>query len=185
MHADLAAHLHDSVLQTLALIQRQAHDPREVVRLARGQERDLRAFLYADAGDPAAPAGPEMLAAALRRVAAEVEDDHGVPVEVVTVGDTELDDGGLALLASAREAMVNAARHSGADLVDVYAEVDGSAVTAYVRDRGRGFDLDGVPEDRAGVRHSIVGRMERHGGRASVRTEPGAGTEVRLQTGGS
>lgn len=183
MHADLAAHLHDSVLQTLALIQRQAHDPREVVRLARGQERDLRAFLYADAAAPGAPEAAETLAAALRRVAAEVEDDHRVPVEVVTVGDIGLDDGGLALIASAREAMVNAARHSGADLVDVFAEVDGTAVTAYVRDRGRGFDLDGVPEDRAGVRHSIVGRMERHGGRASVKTSPGEGTEVRLQTG--
>jgi signal transduction histidine kinase len=182
MRADMAAHLHDSVLQTLALIQRQAHDPREVVRLARGQERDLRAFLYRD--DPAHRAPDETFAAALRRIAGEVEDDHGVPVEVVTVGDRGLDDGTRALLASAREAMANAARHSGAALVDVYAEVDGGAVTAYVRDRGKGFDLGGVPEDRAGVRHSIVGRMERHGGRATVRTAPGEGTEIRLQTGG-
>jgi signal transduction histidine kinase/phage shock protein PspC (stress-responsive transcriptional regulator) len=181
MHADMAAHLHDSVLQTLALIQRQASDPREVVRLARGQERDLRAFLYRDAHAPGA-APDETFAVALRRVAGEVEDDHGVPVEVVTVGDLPLGDGTRALLASAREAMANAARHSGATLVDVYAEVDGSAVTAYVRDRGRGFDLDAVPEDRAGVRHSIVGRMERHGGRAVVRTAPGEGTEIRLQT---
>jgi len=179
-HADLAAHLHDSVLQTLALIQKQAHEPREVVRLARSQERDLRGFLYGDV----APA-EESLTAALRRVAAEVEDDHRTPVEVVTVGEGPLDDRVRALLAAAREAMVNAARHAGADAVDVFAEVDSSSVTVFVRDRGRGFDLSEVPEDRMGVRHSIVGRMERHGGRATVRTTPGEGTEVRLQMGRS
>jgi signal transduction histidine kinase len=179
-HADLAAHLHDSVLQTLALIQKQAQDPREVVRLARSQERDLRGFLYGDV----APAD-ESLAAALRRLAADVEDDHRVPVEVVTVGDGPLDDGVRALLAAAREAMVNAARHAGAHTVDVYAEVDPAAVTVFVRDRGQGFDLSEVPDDRMGVRHSIVGRMERHGGRATVRTTPGEGTEVRLQMGRS
>jgi signal transduction histidine kinase len=174
-HADLAAHLHDSVLQTLALIQKQAGDPREVVRLARSQERDLRGFLYGEA-----PAD-ESLAAALRRVAAEVEDDHRVPVEVVTVGDAPLDDRTRALLAAAREAVVNAARHAEADAVDVFAEVDASSVTVFVRDRGHGFDLSEVPEDRMGVRHSIIGRMERHGGRAEVRTTPGEGTEVRLE----
>jgi signal transduction histidine kinase len=175
-HADLAAHLHDSVLQTLALIQRQAGDPREVIRLARSQERDLREFLYGDV----APAD-ESLAAALRRVGADVEDDHRVPVEVVTVGDAPLDERMRALLAAAREAMVNAARHAGADSVDVYAEVNPASVTVFVRDRGRGFDLSAVPDDRMGVRHSIVGRMERHGGRATVRTAPGDGTEVRLE----
>lgn len=76
--------------------------------------------------------------------------------------------------------MANAARHSGAALVDVYAEVDGGAVAVSIRDRGRGFDPSGVPEDRAGVRHSIVGRMERHGGRAEGRSAPGEGTEIRL-----
>jgi phage shock protein PspC (stress-responsive transcriptional regulator) len=175
-HADLAAHLHDSVLQTLALIQKQAGDPREVIRLARSQERDLRGFLYGEA----APA-EESLAAALRRVGAEVEDDHRVPVEVVTVGDAPLDDRMRALLAAAREAMVNAARHAGADAVDVFAETDPATVTVFVRDRGKGFDLTTVPDDRMGLRHSIVGRMERHGGRATVRTAPGEGTEVRLE----
>jgi len=175
-HADLAAHLHDSVLQTLALIQRHAADSREVVRLARSQERDLRGFLYGEV----APAD-ESLAAALRRVAADVEDDHRVPVEVVTVGDAPLDDRARALLAATREAVVNAARHAGADAVDVFAEVDSSSVTVFVRDRGRGFDQSEVPEDRMGVRHSIVGRMQRYGGRAAVRTTPGEGTEVRLE----
>lgn len=184
MHADLAAHLHDSVLQTLALIQRQAHDPREVTRLARGQERDLRAFLYGETtlSGGGALGGGESLAAELRRVAAEVEDQHGFPVEVVTVGDVPLDEQRRALLAAAREAMVNAAVHAGTT-VDVYAEVDGEAATVYVRDRGPGFDPDAVPEDRAGVRHSIVGRMERHGGRAILRSRPGEGTEVELRLG--
>ncbi|WP_344603176.1 PspC domain-containing protein [Sporichthya brevicatena] len=185
MHADLAAHLHDSVLQTLALIQRQAHDPREVMRLARGQERDLREFLY---GDRDTAQDVSTLAAALRRTAAEVEEAHRVPVEVVTVGDADLDgpaaDARRALLAAAREAMVNAAVHAGTT-VDVYAEVDGDTVVAYVRDRGPGFDPDAVPEDRAGVRHSIVGRMQRHGGRAVVRSRAGEGTEVELRLGES
>ncbi|MBA3744327.1 MAG: PspC domain-containing protein [Sporichthya sp.] len=179
MHADLAAHLHDSVLQTLALIQRQAHDPREVVRLARGQERDLRTFLYSDR---AAAEEVSTLTAGLRRVAAEIEDQHGFPVEVVTVGDAALDEPRRALLAAAREAMVNAAVHAGTT-VDVYAEVDGETATVYIRDRGPGFDPDAVPEDRAGVRHSIVGRMERHGGRAILRSRPGEGTEVELRLG--
>ncbi len=103
----------------------------------------------------------------------------------MTVGEGPLDDRVRALLAAAREAMVNAARHAGADAVDVYAEVDPASVTVFVRDRGQGFDLSDVPDDRMGVRHSIVGRMERHGGRATVRTTPGAGTEVRLQMGRS
>ncbi len=189
LHADMAAHLHDSVLQTLALIQRQAADPREVVRLARGQERDLRAFLYSEASPAAAPdvvgeGAPATLAGALRRAAAEVEDTLRIPVEVVTVADIVLDEGGWALLGAAREAMVNAAKHAGADVVDVYAEVEGAMVTVYIRDRGRGFDPDAVPEDRAGVRHSILGRMARHGGRAVVRSRAGEGTEITLILGG-
>lgn len=187
MHADLAAHLHDSVLQTLALIQRQAHDARAVTRLARAQERDLRTFLYGETGYGGSPAGDmSTLASALRRTAAEVEDAHGVAVEVVTVGDVPLDgaagEARRALLAAAREAMVNAAVHAGTT-VDVYAEAEGDGVRAYIRDRGPGFDPDTVPEDRAGVRHSIVGRMERHGGRATVRSRPGEGTEVELRLG--
>jgi signal transduction histidine kinase len=177
-HADLAAHLHDSVLQTLALIQRQAHDPRAVIRLARGQERDLRAFLYAE---PIAAEGAESVAGALRRVCAEVEESAGVPVEVVTVGDGPMDEARAALVAAAREAMVNAAKHAGTGRVDVYAEVDAAGASVFVRDRGAGFDPAAVPADRAGIRNSIVGRMARHGGRAEVRSAPGAGTEVELR----
>jgi signal transduction histidine kinase len=117
---------------------------------------------------------------ALKAAAAEVEDAHGVPVEVVVVGDTASSDRTRALVLAAREAMVNAARHSGADHVDVYAECSGQSTEVFVRDRGRGFDQDGVPEDRLGVRNSIRDRMRRHGGSASIRSSPGEGTEVRL-----
>jgi signal transduction histidine kinase len=81
---------------------------------------------------------------------------------------------------AAREAMVNAAKHSGADKVDVFAESDGRRTEVFVRDRGRGFDPDAVADDRLGVRNSIVDRMRRHGGTAAVRSAPGEGTEVRL-----
>jgi signal transduction histidine kinase/phage shock protein PspC (stress-responsive transcriptional regulator) len=174
--ADVAAHLHDSVLQTLALIQKQANDPRTVATLARAQERDLRAWLYGDAGPSA-----DTLAAALKAAAADVEMTHGLPVEVVTVGDRPTGGELHALTLAAREAMVNAAKHSGADKVDVYAETLADTVEVFVRDRGRGFDPDAVPSDRLGVRGSIVDRMRRHGGQAEVRSAPGEGTEVRLR----
>jgi signal transduction histidine kinase len=176
--AEVAAHVHDSVLHTLTLIQRNAHDPREVQRLARAQERDLRAWLY----EPKADA-EQQLAAAVRRAAAEVEDHHGIPIEVVCVGDCTLDDRLGAMLQAAREAMVNAAKYAGGDdgSVSVYAEVVGDEVSIFVRDRGRGFDLDAIPHDRMGLRESIIGRMERNGGKAEIRTAPGEGTEVRLE----
>ncbi len=174
--ADMAAHLHDSVLQTLALIQRHAADDRTVATLARAQERDLRAWLYDDRPPPDAS-----LASALRAAAAEVEDSHGVPVEVVTVGDTAASERLHPLVLAAREAMVNAATHSGAAQVDVYAECREQDTEVFVRDRGRGYDESAVPADRLGVRHSIVDRMRRHGGTATVRTAPGEGTEVRLE----
>ncbi len=174
--SDVAAHLHDSVLQTLALIQNNAADPAAVSRLARAQERDLRSWLF----DAPAAAGAS-LAASVRAAAAEVEDAHGVVVDVVAVGDVSSDDRVRPVVAAAREAMVNAARHSGVDRVDVYLEVAGSRVEVFVRDRGHGFDLAAVPADRHGVRRSIVDRLERHGGSAEVRTAPGEGTEVRLR----
>jgi signal transduction histidine kinase/phage shock protein PspC (stress-responsive transcriptional regulator) len=174
--ADMAAHLHDSVLQTLALIQKQADDPRAVARLARSQERELRSWLY-DEDDNT----DQTLAGAAKRAAAEVEDAHGVPVEVVTVGDCELTEPLSAMMRAARESMVNAAKHSGAAKIDVFVEVDGDRAEMFVRDRGKGFDVDGVPDDRLGLRHSVMGRMERHGGRATVRSDPETGTEVRLE----
>ncbi len=170
--AELAAHLHDSVLQTLTLIQRAAGSPAEVARLARSQERELRTWLYARR------AGEGNLSAALEAVAAEVEELHQVPVEVVVVGDLPLDERVTALVAATREAVVNAARHSGAPLVDVYAEVEPALVSVFVRDRGIGFDPATVPEDRHGLSGSVHGRMARHAGRASVRSAPGDGTEV-------
>jgi signal transduction histidine kinase/phage shock protein PspC (stress-responsive transcriptional regulator) len=173
--ADMAAHLHDSVLQTLALIQKHASDGRTVATLARAQERDLRSWLY---GEQSAP--DTSVVSALKAAAAEVEDAHGVPVEVVTVGDAPVSERLQPLVLAAREAMVNAAKHSGADKVDVYAECTPAGTEVFVRDRGRGFDESAVPDDRLGVRNSIVDRMRRHGGQAALKTAPGDGTEVRL-----
>lgn len=177
--AEVAAHVHDSVLQTLALIQSQASDPDAVRRLARRQERELRGWLYTPPRDQ--PVVDETsLAIALRAVAADVEDTHGVAVEVVCVGDAALDEPLVAAVAAAREAMVNAAKSSGAPVVSVFAEVTDDGVEVYVRDRGHGFDVDSVPADRRGIRDSIVGRMARHGGSGEVRSTP-SGTEVILR----
>jgi signal transduction histidine kinase len=177
--AEVAAHLHDSVLQTLALIQRNADDPRAIVTMARRQERELRGWLFEN--DPDQGGGGDSLSAALIRAGAEVEGLHGVAVDVVSVGDLALDDRARALVAAAREAMVNAAKWSGDPTVSVYAEVRDGEASVFVRDWGAGFDLDGVAPDRHGVRESIVDRMARHGGRASIKTAPGEGTEVELR----
>ena len=174
--AEVAAHVHDSVLHTLTLIQRHVDDPREVARLARAQERDLRTWLYRGTADP-----ESTVKAALERVAAEVEDAHGVQVDVVTVGDAPLTDRLGSMLQAAREALVNAAKYAGDQPISLYAEVEPEQVTVFVRDHGPGFDLDAVPPDRMGVRGSIIGRMERHGGRAKVHGGPGGGTEVQLE----
>jgi len=174
--AEVAAHLHDSVLQTLAMMQRRAGDPSEVAALARRQERELRAWL----ADRPAPGQAASLAAALEAAATDVEESHGVPVEVVVVGDRDLDPAHEAVVAAAREAMTNAAKFGGGSPVDVYAESDAGRTQVFVRDRGPGFDADSIPEDRRGVRESIVGRMERHGGRARITSAPGAGTEVEI-----
>jgi signal transduction histidine kinase len=174
--AEMAAHLHDSVLQTLAMVQRSAGDPSEVAAIARRQERELRAWL---AGRPA-PGQAARLAAALEAAAADVEERYGVPVEVVVVGDRELDGNHEAIVAAAREAMTNAAKFGAGSTVDVYAESGAGRTQVFVRDRGPGFDPAAVPGDRRGVSDSIVGRMQRHGGRARVASAPGGGTEVEL-----
>ena len=175
--AAVATHVHDSVLQTLALIQSKAHSPEDVRRLARRQERELREWLYS-------PASPNVdsevsLAVALRASAIEIEDETGVPIEVVVVGDAALDEALHATVAAAREAMLNAAKSSGAPEVQVFAEVEPASVEVFVRDRGRGFDIASVPPDRRGIRDSIVGRMARHGGTGVIRSGP-SGTEVAL-----
>lgn len=174
--AEIAAHLHDGVLQTLALIQRRAGDEREVVALARRQERELREWLYQG---ERATAGT--VASELARELAEVEDAHRVRVELVCVGDAPVDDASRALVAATREAATNAARHAQVDRVDVYVEVDDDEVAAYVRDRGRGFEPAAVPDDRRGLADSVVGRMRRAGGTATVRSAPGEGTEVAIR----
>ncbi|PSK92971.1 phage shock protein C (PspC) family protein [Murinocardiopsis flavida] len=174
--AELAAHIHDSVLHTLTLIQRRSDDAREVQRLARVQERALRSWLYQRPADAETTITP-----GLERVAAEVEEAHAVPIEVVCVGDCPIDDGIRAALQAAREAMVNASKYSGEDSISVFGEVADDEVLIFVRDRGAGFDLAAVPDDRMGVRGSIIGRMERHGGSARIRTGPGDGTEVQLR----
>ena len=174
--ADVAAHLHDSVLQTLALIQKHSDDGRAVATLARAQERDLRSWLYGEEAHP-----ETSLVGALKAAAAEVEDAHGVPVEVVTVGDVPVD----------RAAPAAGARRAGGDgqrgqalrrrrrSTSSRSRAD-ERVEVFVRDRGRGFDEQSVPDDRLGVRNSIIDRMQRHGGAAEIRTAPGDGTEVRL-----
>ena len=172
--AEIAAHLHDSVLQTLALIQRRAGNEHDVVRLARAQERELRGWLF---NDPGRDAG--QLSDRIKSVAAEVEDLLGHPVEVVAVGDTAMTEGHEALVQAAREAMLNASRHGGGP-VSVYVEAAESQVDVFVKDRGPGFELKDVPADRLGVRESIIGRMQRHGGSATILSGRD-GTEVRLR----
>ncbi|MCX5194904.1 PspC domain-containing protein [Streptomyces sp. NBC_00249] len=181
--AEVAAHVHDSVLHTLTLIQRNAEDVGEVRRLARAQERELRNWLYKPEGTGKDEAEePATLAEAVKKSAAEVEDHHGVPIEVVVVGDCPLDDKLGAQIQAAREAMVNAAKYGGeGGPVQVYAEVDGPTVFVSVRDRGPGFDFDAVPDDRMGVRESIIGRMQRNGGTAVLRSAPEGGTVVELE----
>ncbi|RSS81616.1 ATP-binding protein [Streptomyces sp. WAC06614] len=181
--AEVAAHVHDSVLHTLTLIQRNAEDVGEVRRLARAQERELRNWLYKPEGTGKDEAEePATLAEAVKRAAAEVEDLHGVQIEVVVVGDCPLDERLGAQVQAAREAMVNAAKYGGeGGPVQVFAEVEGRTVFVSVRDRGPGFDIDAVPADRMGVRESIIGRMQRNGGTARLRAAAGGGTEVELE----
>jgi signal transduction histidine kinase len=174
--AAVAAHLHDSVLQTLALIQRHAEDPQAVGRLARSQERELRAWLY----DPQVVREGGTWAGLVAGMVAEVEGDHALRVDPVVVGDAPVDDPLAALGAATREALVNAAKHSGAPAADLYTEVTADRVSVYVRDRGKGFDPALVPDDRRGLRDSVTGRLTRLGGTAVVRSAPGEGTEVEL-----
>jgi signal transduction histidine kinase len=179
--ADLAAHLHDSVLQTLALIQRSSTNPREVTRLARAQERELRAWLFEErVPSGRLPGEATTVAAGVDLVERDVELRYGVAVEAVVVGDAALDDDLRALLAATREATVNAAKWSGAEVVSVFAEVEAQRASVFIRDRGRGFDLEGIGGDRRGVTESILGRIERRGGKAVIRSVVGAGTEVEL-----
>jgi signal transduction histidine kinase len=173
--AEVAAMIHDQVLHTLALIQRSAGDAKSVLRLARAQERTLRGWLYKSTASPT-----ERFSAALEEAAAEVEDTYAVAVEVVIVGDRDVDDRVRALVAASREALVNAGKHAKVSSVSLYAEVEPEQASVFVRDRGVGFDPGGVDDDRHGVRGSILARMKRHGGRAEIRSEPGSGTEVRL-----
>ena len=174
---ELAARVHDSVLQTLALIQREPNDARRVATLARRQERELRAWLYPDRE----PAAEGTLADALNTAAAEMEELHGVRIEIVRTGDASLDERTNALVLAAREAMANASRHSGAAEVSVFLDAEAGRVALYVRDRGSGFDPDAVAADRRGIAESIRGRMERVGGTARIVSAPGKGTEVELE----
>jgi signal transduction histidine kinase len=178
--AEMASRVHDSVLQTLALIQRRAAEPQEVIKLARGQERELRAWLF-DGQPPGTIKGEGItLAGGIRQIQEDVEAQHRITVDAVTVGDCELDDDLQALLAAAREATVNAAKWSGADTVSLFAEVEPDEVALFVRDRGRGFDPAAVPADRKGLAESVQARIARRGGSAIVRSAPGEGTEVSL-----
>jgi signal transduction histidine kinase/phage shock protein PspC (stress-responsive transcriptional regulator) len=173
---DMAAHLHDSVLQTLALMQRAAADPRRMVMLARRQERELRSWLY----DAKASTSSGSLSARAEGIAAEVELDHGLPVDLVVVGDVTVTPSIDALLLAVREATVNAAKHAEADLVSIYIEVEPHSITAFVRDKGVGFSETGIGDDRKGIARSIRDRIDRVGGRAVLESTAGAGTEWEL-----
>jgi signal transduction histidine kinase len=178
--AEMATRVHDSVLQTLALIQRRAGDQQQVIQLARAQERELRSWLFDGRAPGTMDGQAATVADGIRLIQQEVEAQHGMSVEAVTVGDCPLDDDTSALLAAAREATVNAAKWSGADVVSLFAEVEPEAVSVFVRDRGKGFDPEAVPDDRKGVAESIKARLARRGGSATIRSAPGKGTEVSL-----
>jgi signal transduction histidine kinase len=177
--ADVASRVHDSVLQTLALIQRRADQPQQVIQLARAQERELRSWLF-DGRAPGSIDGDATFADGVRLIQQEVEAQHGIAVEAVIVGDCELNDDLAALLAAAKEATVNAAKWSGANVVSLFAEVEPTEVSLFVRDRGKGFDTETVPGDRKGLAESVRARMARHGGSATIRSTQGEGTEVSL-----
>lgn len=174
--AEVAAHLHDSVLQTLALIQR-SDNPARMAILARHQEAELRDWLYGTAPLD----GVDLVSTALRAAAAKVEDDHQVPVDVVTVGDHPIDEASRALVGAASEAMVNAAKHSGADRMSLFFEADGTGLSVFITDQGKGFEPATVPGDRKGITESIRTRVERVGGTVEIVSEPGEGTEVVLE----
>jgi signal transduction histidine kinase len=174
--ATMAAHLHDSVLQSLVLLQR-TNDPRRMASIARRQERELRAWLYGTTHE----GEPTSLHAAIEAMAVGIEADHDIRVEAVVVGDQPLDDASRALVAAVREAVVNAARHAGVERVDVFVEAEETELTGFVRDTGRGFDPAAVGADRRGISESIIGRIERLGGTAVLTSAPGSGTEVELR----
>lgn len=174
--AEVAAHLHDSVLQTLALIQR-TDDPQRMAILARHQETELRDWLYGTAPLD----GVDLVSTALKQAATRVEGDFQIPIDVVSVGDVPVDERTRAVVAAASEAMVNAAKHSGADRMSLFLEVEDGLLEVYVTDQGKGFDVDSIPRDRKGISESIRSRMEKAGGTAQIESEPGEGTEVLLR----
>lgn len=173
--AEVAAHLHDSVLQTLALIQR-SDDPQRMAMLARHQEAELRDWLYGTVPLE----GIDLVSTALKQAASKVEEDFQIPIDLVTVGDHPVDERGRTLIAAATEAMVNAAKHSGAERMSLFLEVEGDRLEVFITDQGKGFDPDAIAEDRRGIAESIRARMERIGGTVSIESEPGEGTEVML-----
>ena len=172
--ADMTAHLHDGVLQTLALIQLNSEEPTTVFALARSQERELREWLYQERSTSDRSVG-----AGLKQIAAEVEDEHGEPIEVVTVGDARPSAQTDALLDATRQALVNAVTHGG-EPVSLYCEASDTMVEVFVRDHGEGFDMDAIPPDRLGIRESIIGRIKRRGGTVEIVSRAGWGTEVRM-----
>jgi signal transduction histidine kinase len=179
--ANMATRVHDSVLQTLALIQRRADNPQQVAQLARAQERELRSWLFSGEVPGSDQGEIQTISSGVKLIQSEVEATHEITVEVVIVGEAELDENLRELLAAAREATVNAAKWSGSPIVSLFCEVEPNQVSIFVRDRGSGFETDAVPSDRKGVSESIYGRMGRHGGTAEVRSSPGEGTDVALE----
>jgi len=181
--ADIAAHLHDSVLQTLTLIQNRSHEPQIASSLAYQQERELRSWLYEHAADRGADtsAANALVRSKLAGVSAAVEDDYLVAIDLVCVGDATLSTPLNALIGAVREALINAAKFSETTSISAFVEVGAERAEAFVRDRGAGFDPEAVPADRRGIADSIIDRVARVGGAARIRSSPGDGTEVHIE----
>ena len=170
----MANHLHDSVLQTLVVIEDDAGDEERVKVLARQQARELRQIVEGER-----PLGSSSVRAELEAAAAHVAELFGVEVSSVIRTDVEVTDDLLVLVDAAKEAMVNAAKHSGSDVIHVYSTVDDDVFAVFVRDDGVGFDLERTERGR-GLDHSIRGRVESRGGDVCIESDPGEGPEVKV-----
>lgn len=173
--AGLATRLHDSVLQTLNAIQLEAANPEQVMYLARRQQRELKRTI-----EQFLSPHEQSFRVALLEARDDVEDMHSrVMIDALIKDDLPLDDTLLHVVEGAREAMVNAARHSGANLIDVYSEQREGSVVVMVRDRGTGFNPDRVMRAGGhGMAMSLFERVGSVGGTVDIASRPGEGTEV-------
>jgi len=171
---ELGNRLHDSALQTLLVIDSDAEDAARVRSLARRQSRELRNLVDVYAASESATLKVELM-----RVAGQVEELFDVNVSAVIRTDPPMDDGLQTLVDAAREAMTNGAKYSGTNTEDLYAAIEEGAVAIYVRDEGRGFDVETVQLGH-GLEHSVRGRVRDIGGEVYIDSTPGEGTEIKV-----